>query len=178
MHRPAVVDEAGRHVVAVEADHRPLTVDGEQDASLLEALPDRRHPVGQTAGADPEHTAGLGVAAADALALHLVVAVGIVHRSAGEHVQTTGEHRGQRAPQHEDLQAFIAVAHEHHRGGIAHRHAVGVEVVPRHGCSSCGRLRGGVSVAVASMTGPPLGVRARMTWTLARNLLVARWAAK
>jgi hypothetical protein len=45
-----------------------------------------------------------------------VVAVGALHLAAGEHVHPTAEHGGQRAAQHEHLDATgVGVADEHHR---------------------------------------------------------------
>ena len=41
----------------------PVAAVGEQDARLLETLPEGRHPEGQTPGHDAQHGAGLGVAA-------------------------------------------------------------------------------------------------------------------
>src|SRR5688572_31870069 len=48
--------------------------------------------------------------------------VGVVDATTREHVHAAGECRRKRAPQHEDLEAALAVAHEHHRRGRTDGH--------------------------------------------------------
>ena len=101
---------------------------GHQDAGLLEALPQRRHPEGQATGVDAQGGAGLGVGQPLAQGLRPGPPVLGIHRAAREDVGTGHELGGQVAAEHADLDGrgtvpILGVTDQHHRGGIAEGHA-------------------------------------------------------
>lgn len=144
-----VVDRVAGDVEA-RLDHGIVEVDhitrggraGEQHTGLLEALADRRDPVGQPARVDLQQLARRGVAQSVAHAFHRQAGVDVVQPTAREHVHAAAEHGLQRAPQHEHLEAVASpvagpvvshiigrVADQHDRRGGPDRHSRRIERV-------------------------------------------------
>ena len=131
-----------RRARAVDRD--ALLVLGEQDAGLLEALAQRRDPVGEAARLQPEPGARLGVGHARHAAQRAQVAVGLVERAARKHVRAREERRAAGPLQHERLGAEAAVAQQQQRGGGTGNELVGhpgQALRPARSLSFCALIR-------------------------------------
>ena len=88
-----------------------------EDAGLLEAFADRRHPEGEAARVHAEARARLGVGEPGDAAQHARVAVGPVERAARKDVRAAEKRRIVRTLQQQRLRAEAAVAQQKQRRG-------------------------------------------------------------